>query len=362
MQILLGIALAKEFAREANELGGIFETPHTTVSIKIRAYAHMLGTHHAHHVMQMLERIQYGGFAFLAEKTVIESDLCHSSLGGQCLHLVVCEVARMVAQRPTAAVAAHDGGGTQLKCIIEGRLCCMAHIHHHAQCVHPANHLAPEGTQPAMLCIAACRVADIIVPVVAKRHIHDSEAAEIVEKSQVVTDGISVFNAAHDGFDTPRFEPGDVIRRAGQLYQVGICVGESLYLPQLLLCQCQRLAVSLVGALSLRDISHHDGGIQTAVCHLGQIDQHTTGARGEHVVYIVLTVPEEHGCIAMAVQCDGAGMYLLGLTEEGGFLHEPLKESVHSRLTLAGEEGFGMPLDTQDGLELRALHCLDDAI
>ena len=86
---------SEEFAREANELGGIFETPRTTVSIKIRAYAHMLGTHHAHHVMQMLERIQYGGFAFLAEKTVIESDLRHSSLGSQRFHLLISEVAGM---------------------------------------------------------------------------------------------------------------------------------------------------------------------------------------------------------------------------------------------------------------------------
>ena len=238
----------------------------------------------------------------------------------------------------------------------------MAHIYHHAQGIHLPDHLLSEGAQSSVFCLATGRITDIIVSIMAEGHIHHSHLSEMGQERQIPTDGITVLYASHDGLDALSLAAQQSIGVACQSQQMGIGPCECLYLIQFLLCQGKSLTVSLSRALALGDVCHHDGSIQAAVCHLGQIHQYTVSARGKHMIDIVLTVGKEHGGITMAVQSDGTLMQLPRPVIERTLMHQPFKECMHGGHLAAMEERFWVPLHSQDGFELRALHCLNNAI
>ena len=127
----------------------------------------MLNTHYLYKVIDMSHNIAYGCLSTGAQKSVVEGHLCHSILLGKRSQLVISKIARMITQAPAATVAAHDRNAAYMECVIETGFSRMAHVHHHAQLVHPLNHLLPEGTHTPMFGFPPGRVTDIIVAVVA---------------------------------------------------------------------------------------------------------------------------------------------------------------------------------------------------
>ena len=67
LKVALRIPSAKQLTCEPYQFGSILQASHSAISIKICSYAHMLGTHHLHYMMQMVQVIQDSGLAFLTE-------------------------------------------------------------------------------------------------------------------------------------------------------------------------------------------------------------------------------------------------------------------------------------------------------
>ena len=86
----------------------------------------------------------------------------------------------------------------------------MTHIHENAQAVHFLHHFATERTKPTVFCIAASRVANIIVTIVAKRHIDNAALLEMLEQAEIASDGVPVLDASQDSFFPLCLEAQDV--------------------------------------------------------------------------------------------------------------------------------------------------------
>ena len=97
--VLFAVALHEEATGEVDELGSGSATCDATISIEVGANAYVLNAHHLHHVVEMLDGIENRSwFGVGTEETMIHGDLCHTSRTGKCPHLVVGEIARMVAK------------------------------------------------------------------------------------------------------------------------------------------------------------------------------------------------------------------------------------------------------------------------
>ena len=98
-------------------------------------------------------------------------------------------------------------------------------------------------------------------------------------------------------------------------------------------------------------IGHHDGCILTAFVHLVQVD------KDFGIALIKMdALWEEHRCIAMGVKGQHAVVYLMGMVIGQSLLDEPMEQG-HTLL-----ETLRMPLHTDNGLILVALHRLDDIV
>ena len=106
----------------------------------------------------------------------------------------------------------------------------MTHIHKDALTVHLLYHFATEGTQSAMLCVAASRVADVIVAIVTERHIDNSTPFKMSEQTEVASDGITVLDASQDGLLPLCLEAQDVLSRLCQFDAVTISLNYFFYL------------------------------------------------------------------------------------------------------------------------------------
>lgn len=116
----------------------------------------MVDTHNIDSVVEMCQCIKYCSLAIFAEETIIERHLHHTTLSSQLSHLVVGEIARMVAKGSTAGVATHNGLLADVECIVETVLTSMTHIYHDAQFVHLPNDLLAEVAHTAMGIATAC--------------------------------------------------------------------------------------------------------------------------------------------------------------------------------------------------------------
>ena len=119
--------------------------------------------------------------------------LCETS------HLVVGEVARVVAEGATAGVGAHYRLGAQFQRIVERALGGMTEVYHDAELVHACNDLTAEGAHAAPCLCAACRVADVVVAVVAQGGVDDASLGKMVNVVERVVKGLSVLYAQHYG-------------------------------------------------------------------------------------------------------------------------------------------------------------------
>ena len=73
----------------------------------------------------------------------------------------------MVAKGTCRRVAANDGGSRQLERVVERTVGSVAQVYHYAQSVHLLDDLPSQLADAAMRGIAACRVAQVVVAVVA---------------------------------------------------------------------------------------------------------------------------------------------------------------------------------------------------
>ena len=101
----------------------------------------MLYTHDVDHVIKMFNSIKYSGLAVFPQESMIESDLCHTSCLGKCLHLVVRKVTWMIAEHLCRRMTAYNRELAYLKSIIEAFLTRMTKVNHHTHTVHLCYHL-----------------------------------------------------------------------------------------------------------------------------------------------------------------------------------------------------------------------------
>jgi hypothetical protein len=108
------------------------QTHHTSVSIKVGSDAYVVDTHDIHGMTYVRECILNTGNTLLAKETLVEGYLHHASALGQGTHLLVVEIAWVVAQMLATGMAAHNGHFREADGIVETLFRCMAEVNHHA--------------------------------------------------------------------------------------------------------------------------------------------------------------------------------------------------------------------------------------
>ena len=97
--VLFAVALQEEVTGEVDEFGCGSATRDASISIEVGANAYVLNAHDVDHVVEVLDGIEDGSWFWVrTEEAMIHGDLCHTSRTGKCPHLVVGEIARMVAK------------------------------------------------------------------------------------------------------------------------------------------------------------------------------------------------------------------------------------------------------------------------
>ncbi len=165
---------------------------YTSVAVEVGADAYVFDAHDVDHVVEVLYGIQNGGLAVGAQESVVQGYLCYTTLLCQGFHLGVCQVAGVVTEGAGTAVAAYDGLAANLKGIIEAGFGGMAQVRHDAQPVHFLYYLLAEGAESAMFGISLGGIADVIVTVVAKGHIHNAAFSKMFQSAQVLAYRIPV--------------------------------------------------------------------------------------------------------------------------------------------------------------------------
>lgn len=97
LDVLLVIVALEQLAGEERELAGIGQSWHPSVTVEICSQAHMIDAHYPDSVLKMLDSVEDAGLIIKAEETWVERNLADTALLGQCPHLVIGEVAWMVA-------------------------------------------------------------------------------------------------------------------------------------------------------------------------------------------------------------------------------------------------------------------------
>ena len=97
LDVLLVIVALEQLAGEERELAGIGQSWHPSVTVEICSQAHMIDAHYPDGVLKMLDSVEDAGLIIKAEETWVERNLADAALLGQCPHLVIGEVARMIA-------------------------------------------------------------------------------------------------------------------------------------------------------------------------------------------------------------------------------------------------------------------------
>ena len=363
LEVGVGEAFGLEVTGEVEHLGGVGAADDAAIAIEVGADAHMVDASHIHHVDDVAHGIAYGGRAFGlgTEEAAVEAHLCHAATVAQGTELVVGEVAGVVAEGTAAAVAAHDGGAAALQGIVEALLSRMREIDHHAHAVHLSHHLATKGGEATVreaVLIAAGTGAgtDGVVAVVAKGHIHHAPTAEMADEAEVVADGIAVLDAQHDGLASLLLEEVEVVGGTGDGHMRRVAGSDGLDAVEQALRPGQGGRVIVVAGEILLDVGHHDGGVEAAVGHIGQVDEDALVA-GVEIDMLV----EEHGRVAMGVEGEMGVVELPGMGIATGFADEPAEDGHHA-LVAPEDETLRMPLHAEHGLVLRALHSLDDAV
>ena len=79
------------------------------VSVEVRSEADMLYAHYLGGMAKMLDGVDDGGLSVCTKETLIYCGLCHTIGFCQSSHLIVGEIAWMIAKSPCRTMAAYDG-------------------------------------------------------------------------------------------------------------------------------------------------------------------------------------------------------------------------------------------------------------
>ncbi len=296
--------------------------------------------------------------------------MSHPTLLGKGPQLVVGQVAGHVTECLAVAVAAHDGHGADVECVIKRLLAAMAEVYHDALTVHLTYHLLAKLAHAVVRIAAARRVADVVIAVMAKRYVHHTALREVLHVGNVVLKSQSVLYGKHDALapfalvfiqiggcpgyaDISGVLPYDAFYSVE--YQVGIRSGRywvrhiAAYAPRIGHVHLRRECLAYLG---LGQIGGHGHGILPAIGHLMQVYEYSVVTMVE-----VYALWKEHGRVAMSVEGEHAVMQLLGYIEVVGLVDEPLKNG-----QTVCSEPLRMPLHAHDGLELTALYGLYDTV
>ena len=216
----------------------------------------MVDAHDVDGMLQVAHGIVEGGVAILHQETMIERDLHDTTMLGKGPHLVVREVARVVAECAAAAMAAHDRRAAELQGIVETLLASMAEVDHDAQAVHLADDLTTKGADTIMGMLATCAVADVVVAIVAQRHIDDATLGEVAQVVEAALEGMAILDAEHDALPALVLVQPQVVGRAGDGDMLAMLGDDGLYLVEDVV---SILLGMLVKGHGLWQVGHHDG-------------------------------------------------------------------------------------------------------
>ena len=197
----------------------------------------------------------------------------------------------------------------------------------------------------------------------AESHVNNSLAAEAFHVAYVAAYGVAVFYSFHYGVLSLAFQRIKVMRRAGKLYALRFR-HHFVYTCEYVVRLGRSCRQGSLVACALRQISHHNRGIQTAFFHLVQINKHLRVAARK--VYVPV---KEHGCVAMGVERKHAAVKVFGRTFVKTtrcpvicrFSYNPLEKRLHGAVA-CGSKAFRMPLHAQYRLVFRAFHGFYHAV
>ena len=319
----------------------------------------MVDAHHLNGMLQMGNGIHDVCLALLAQESMIERSMSHTTTGCQGTHLIVGQVARHIAEGTAAAMATHDRSLTDFQCIIETLFACMTQIYHNAKSVHLLNHLSSKAAHTIMGITATGTITDIVIAIMTKGNIHNTTLCKVLYIAQVMLQSQTVFYTQHDALSALALIAIQVGRCTGYTEVSPILADDFLYLIEDKIGILSRslhikshLAAEAFTYLRLRQISHHGSSILASIGHLMQIYENAG------ITMIELdALREEHRCITMRIKGKDALMQLLGSIEIISLVHKPM-ENLSSFLS----KPFRMPLYAKYLLILVAFYRLNDSI
>ncbi len=123
--ILLAIFAAQQLEGEIDEFRRIGKSADASISIKVGSQTYVVDTHHIDGMLQMGNGIHDVGLALLAQESMIERSMSHTTTGCQGTHLIIGQIARHIAESTAAAMAADNRRLADIKCIVETLLATM---------------------------------------------------------------------------------------------------------------------------------------------------------------------------------------------------------------------------------------------
>lgn len=357
--ILLAIFAAQQLEGEIDEFRRVGEPPDAAVSIKVGTQTYVVDTHHIDGMLKMGDSVHDVGFTLFTQESVIERGMSHTTLCCEGTHLVIGQIARHIAERTAAAMAADNRRLADIKCIVETLLATMTQIYHDAQAVHLLNYLLAKTAHTIMGIAAAGTIADIIITIMAERDINDAALGEMLHVTDIVLQGETVLDAEHDALSAFPLIAVKIGRSTGYAEILAVLAHNLFYLVEDEVGILRRslyikshLAAEALAYLRLWQVSYHRGSILMTIGHLMEINQDAG------IAMIKLdALREEHRSITMGIERKDALMQLLGCIKVVSLINQPL-ENLQSFFF----QPFRMPLHTENLLIFATLYSLYNII
>ena len=271
----------------------------------------MVYAHDGDGVLQVVDGIEDSGLAILSQETSVEGYLHYASGLSQAAHLVIGEVAWMVAQTATVGVRAYYRGTACLKSVVETLLTGVTEVNHYAEAVHLAYHLLTVGRHAVVEAGTLGRVAYKVVAVMTQRHICYATLGEVPQVVDVILNGKTVLYAEYYALASLRLVSLDVGYGACLCYLTVAVSHYALYLVEYKIgvlawgvdrvvhqftegLALASLRCSVVGSPGLWQVTYHGSGIKPSLTHLVQVNEYSLVAFQE-----VYPLMEEHRGVAM---------------------------------------------------------------
>ena len=107
----------------------------------------------------------------------------------------------------------------------------------------------------------------------AKGHIHHTTLTEGLHVVNLLTNGITILNAQHDGTLALLFQSPEVIRSVGNIHRCAVLGSHFLNLGENLVGFGGGILQRRLIPFLLLQIGNHNGGIKVSFCHLVEVNQ-----------------------------------------------------------------------------------------